>query len=41
VIITDLSQPWYGKHFLGARRVVGSWTNEERKENGLVGRGVK
>jgi cell wall-associated NlpC family hydrolase len=22
VIITDLSQPWYVKHFLGARRVV-------------------
>jgi cell wall-associated NlpC family hydrolase len=22
VIITDLSQPWYAKRFLGARRVV-------------------
>jgi len=22
VIITDLNQPWYVKHFLGARRVV-------------------
>jgi len=24
VIITDLNQPWYVKHFLGARRVVGA-----------------
>ena len=24
VIISDLNQPWYVKHFLGARRIVGS-----------------
>jgi len=24
VIITDLHQPWYVKHFLGARRIVES-----------------
>ncbi len=23
VIVTDLNQPWYDRHFLGARRVVG------------------
>ena len=28
VIITDLSQPWYAKRFLSARRVVNSQKSE-------------
>ena len=33
VIITDLNQPWYVKHFLGAPRVVGVGKGESTAEN--------
>ncbi|HUK42323.1 MAG TPA: C40 family peptidase [Candidatus Acidoferrales bacterium] len=33
VIVTDLNQPWYVKHFLGARRVLGGGKSESPTES--------